>query len=510
MATISDVQFYLSLFVIWFVSTLAFRSLAKKRAKSNHASKVILPPSPPALPLIGHLYLLSSVLPKSFKTLALKYGPIMRLRIGSSNSVVVSNATIAREILKNNEMSFVSRPDFGASDFNMYKGSEFVNADYGSYWRFLKKICMTQLLSAPQVNRFADIRREETIKLLEIFDKCSKEKKACDIGVELMTMTNNIICRMAMSTRCSDNTNESQQIWEFVKGVLEIAPKFSLGEMLGPLGKLDLFGYGRRLNNLFKLFDGLVEGIMVEKERNFGMAERKDMMDIMLEVYRDKNAEEIFMAGTEAMSVSMQWTLAELINHPELYKKLREEINTVVGSSRLVEESDVPNLPYLQAVVKESLRLHPAAPLIFRKCGEDCKIHGYNITKNDRVIFNLYAIMSDPNEWEDPTAFVPERFLGGSTETIRDYNQQLLDTKGQSFNNIPFGTGRRGCPGASLSSAVMQAAIATFVQCFDWEVEGGGKIDMELGPGLSSGMAQPLVCYPVTHVLPMEVTGMVA
>lgn len=214
-----------------------------------------------------------------------------------------------------------------------------------------------------------------------------------------------------------------------------------------------------------------------------------------------ENAQELFMAGTETVSVALTWTLAELINHPKVFEKLRDEINTVVGSKRLLQESDVPKLPYLQAVVKESLRLHAPAPLIFRRCGEDCKINGYDILANERIAFNVYAIMRDPSSWDNPLEFLPERFMVESRDT---YDHYQMDIKGQNFNIFPFGSGRRGCPGASLALAVLHSAVGLLVQCFDIEVQGGGKINMEEGSGLSAGLAHPLMCYVTTHVNPLQ------
>ncbi|KAI8558947.1 hypothetical protein RHMOL_Rhmol04G0136000 [Rhododendron molle] len=390
------------------------------------------------------------------------------------------------------------------------------NAEYGTYWRFMKKLCMTELLSAPQINKFVDIRREEMMRLVGVLVESSSKRAAVDLGEELMIMTNNVICRMAMSTRCSSSADESKEIRSLVKGILDLAPKFSLGELLGPLGKLDLFGYGKKLKELMSQFDDLAERIMREHEERRESKEereRRDMMDILLEISGDGSAEvkitrkdiksflmELFMAGTETVSVALQWTLAELINHPEVYKKLRDEIRTVVGSDRLVEESDVPNLPYLQAVVKEGLRLHAPAPMIFRKAREDCKILGYDIPENSRIIFNVYAIMRDPNSWEEPTRFVPERFFVGSGTEKHYLNQ--VDIKGRTFNYLPFGSGRRGCPGSSLASTVNHLTVATLVQCFDWKIKGGDKFDMEEGSGLSSGVANPIVCYPITRFNP--------
>ncbi|XP_027068727.1 cytochrome P450 93A3 [Coffea arabica] len=514
MANFSNALFYGLLFFIWFAATTFFRYVLKQR--KNGSKPVRHPPSPPSLPIIGHLHLLGSIASKSFQTLANQYGPLIRLRIVSSTVVVVSNAAVAKEFLKNNEMNFVSRPQFGAADFNIYAGSEFVNAEYGPYWRFMKKLCMTELLSVPQVNRFVDIRRQEMMKLLEIIVSFSEEGKACNLGVELMTMTNNVVSRMAMSTRCTPALDESKLLWEFVKEILELAPKFALGELFGPIGKFDLFGYGKRVKALISKFDSLVEKIMVEHENelNSSNKERKDMMDILLEIHRDKTAEvklsrtdiksflmELFMAGTETVSVALTWTLAELINHPKVCQQLRDEITTVVGSKRLVQESDVPKLPYLQAVVKESLRLHAPAPLIFRRCGEDCKINGYDILANERIAFNVLAIMRDPSSWDNPLEFQPERFMVGSKGAYDDYQ---MDIKGQNFNIFPFGSGRRGCPGASLALAVAHSAVALLVQCFDFRVQGGEKINIEEGSGLSAGLAHPLMCYVTPHLNPLE------
>ncbi|KAL3534241.1 hypothetical protein ACH5RR_002702 [Cinchona calisaya] len=516
MIFISNIPFYFLLFSISFISILFIRCNAKKRSKSK-TPRIQHPPSPPSLPLIGHLHLLSPALSKSFHYLSTRYGPLMRLRFGSASTIVVSNATIAKEMLKNNEMNFVSRPHFGSSDYDIYDGCTFIFAEYGVYWRFMKKLCMTELLSMAQLNRFSDIRMQEMKKLIETLLKCSQEgnNKGCNLGLELLRMTNNVVCRMAMSTRCSERVDESKLVWEFVKGVEVLALKFSLGELLGPVNKLDLFGYGRRLKALLLGFDAMVEKIMVEHEKDIdtGKEKKKDIMGILLEIYRDEQAEvkltrkniksflmELFMAGTETTSAALQWTIAELINHPKVFNKLREEINGVVGT-RLVEESDVPNLPYLQAVVKESLRLHPTAALIFRKCVKDCKINGYDILANERTIFNLTAIMRDPNLWENPLDFIPERF---TTNLQENHDPYKIDFKGQDFKIFPFGSGRRGCPGTSFALTVIHGVVATLVQCFDFEVEGGGKLNMEERAGFSNGMVHPLICYPITHFNPFH------
>lgn len=212
-------------------------------------------------------------------------------------------------------------------------------------------------------------------------------------------------------------------------------------------------------------------------------------------------SQDILLAGTDTQSVAIQWAMAELINRPRVFHKLRQEIESIVGSTRMVKESDVPNLPYLQAVVKETLRLHTSAPLIVRECIQDCNINGYDIKAKTRVLINAFAIMQDPNTWEDPTEFIPERFLVNSVEKIVDH---VMEIKGQDFGYVPFGSGRRGCPGALLAYTVMQMTIGRLVQCFDWKVKDRKKVDMSVGPGFSAEMKTPFVCFTSIHFDPLE------
>ncbi|KAF5750682.1 hypothetical protein HS088_TW03G01021 [Tripterygium wilfordii] len=496
---------------IWFIVAFLVHFFIKKYLKSH--KRVDEPPSPLALPIIGHLHLIGSVLPKSFQTLAQVYGPLMKIRLGASTCVVVSNAAVAKEIFKTQELNFSSRPEFGSSEHFIYRGSRFVTAQYGDYWRFMKKLCMTRLLAVPQLDKFIDVREEEKIKLVESVMRCCKEGRPCDLSSELTTLTNNTICRMAMSTRCSGKCDEAQEIKELVHTCLMLAGKLSLGDVLGPLKVFDFSGTGKKLVGALTKYDQLVERIMKEHEdkaSNFSQGEKKDLMDILLETSRDPTAElklsrkdiksfllDLFFAGTDTSSSAMQWAMGELINNIKAFKKLREEINTVVGSKGLVKESDVQNLPYLRAVIRETLRLHPSAPLIIRECAEDCNVNGCLVKAKTRVLVNVYAVMRDPESYTNPDEFMPERFLESSNEKIGEHQMEF---KGQNFRYLPFGSGRRGCPGASLGMLIMHAAVGSLVQCFDWKVKEGEEVDLSPGSGFAAEMARPLVCYPIEHV----------
>ncbi|KAL4597975.1 hypothetical protein ACB092_11G027200, partial [Castanea dentata] len=438
-------------------------------------------PSPPALPIIGHLQLLGSILPKSFQTLARCYGPLI--------------ANVAKEIYKIHNLNFAYRPKFGSSDYSIYKGSSFIMAPYGDYWHFMKKLCMTRLLAVPQLSHTIDIHEEQVEKLVERITKFLREGKPRDLRGELTTLTNNVICIMVMSTRCLRSENEAVEILEI-----------SVGDVLGPLKILDFSRNNKRFVRVMEQFDRLLERIMKEHEAkvmNGGITDQKnDLMDILIETQRDPSAEvkisrqdiksfllDIFLVGTDTSSATMQWAMGELINKPQALNKLREEINEVVKPNRLVKESDIPNLPYLRVVIRETLRLHPLGPFIIRECAKDCKVNGsfvkgkscvlINVGKS-RVLINVYAMMRDLEKLDEKIS------------------EHQMEFKGQNFRYIPFGSGRRGCPGASLALLVMHTTIAALVQRFDWKVKGRENVDLSLGSGFGAEMEKPLVCYPIT------------
>ncbi|KAF5785812.1 putative 3,9-dihydroxypterocarpan 6A-monooxygenase [Helianthus annuus] len=203
----------------------------------------------------------------------------------------------------------------------------------------------------------------------------------------------------------------------------------------------------------------------------------------------------IFTAGTDTSALTIEWALAELINHPDIMKKATEEIDTKIGKNRLLEESDIPNLPYLQSIVKETLRLHGAAPLIPRKSTEDCVVAGYHIPAKTNIFVNIWALGREPNYWESPLEFRPERFL-----------ENQVDVRGQHFHMLPFGTGRRMCPGTSLALLMVQTTLGSMIQCFEWKAGKDGNltsVDMKEGTSLTLSRANPLLCVPVARLDPI-------
>ncbi|XP_038697128.1 cytochrome P450 93A3-like [Tripterygium wilfordii] len=498
----ADFEGYIVLFLVWLVSMIVVRAILNKIRTSNH-----LPPSPMALPIIGHLHLLGSLPHQALHKLSLRYGPLMHILLGSVPCLVVSSPEMAKEFLKTHENSFSDRPKTAAVDYLTYGSVDFSFAPYGPYWKFMKKICMSELLGGRTLELLLPVRREEIRRFLLFILKKANAGETVDVAAQLMRLTNNVVSRMLMSERCSDNEDEADGVRKLVQDVVELTGKFNLSDYIWFCKNLDLQGFGKRLKQVRDRFDLMVvriieEHILARKMRKSGGGEVRDLLDILLDISEDESSEmkltrenikafilDIFAAGTDTNANTTEWALAELINHPSIMEKAREEIDSVVGKTRLVEESDIPNLPYIQAIVKETLRLH-TSPFITRESTESCTINGYKIPARTQLFVNLWAVGRDPNHWENPLEFRPERFVGG--------NQ--LDVRGQHFHLLPFGSGRRGCPGISLALQMVHTTLAAMLQCFEWKID--GPVDMEEGPGITLPKAHPLVCVPVARLNP--------
>ncbi|KAM1096661.1 hypothetical protein TB1_013437 [Malus domestica] len=507
-----DFQGYIILFLVWLVSTVLVRiMLTKFRTKPR------LPPSPMALPILGHLHLLAPIPHQALHKLSNRYGSLIHLFLGSVPCVVASTPEMAKEFLKTHEGSFSNRPYISAVDYLTYGSADFSFAPYGPYWKFMKKLCMSELLGGRTLDQLLPVRREELASFVQLLLNKAKAAEPVDVGAELMTVTNNVISRMIMGQSCSSNEKEAAEIRKQVKAIAELTGKFNLSDFIWFCKNLDLQGFGKQLKEVRDRFDVMMERIIKEhqeerkkKEVGEGGGDAvKDLLDILLDIAEDETSEfrltrenikafilDIFSAGTDTSAITTEWALAELINHPDVMQKARQEIDTIIGTNRLVQESDIANLPYLQAIVKETLRLHPTGPLIVRESSEFCTIGGYDIPAKTRLFVNVWAINRDPNHWEKPLEFEPERFV-----TEEGSGKSQLDVRGQHFHLLPFGSGRRGCPGTSLAMQVVQTTLAAMVQCFEWKVE--GTVDMEEAAGLTLPRAHPLVCVPVARFNPV-------
>lgn len=177
--------------------------------------------------------------------------------------------------------------------------------------------------------------------------------------------------------------------------------------------------------------------------------------------------QDLIAGGTESSAVTVEWAMSELLKQPHIFEKATEELDQVIGNDRWVDEKDIPNLPYIEAIVKETMRMHPVAPMLVpRLSREDSTIDGYDIPAGTRILVNVWTIGRDPTIWEAPNEFKPERFIG-----------KAIDVKGNNFELLPFGAGRRMCPGYSLGLKVIQVSLANLLHGFKWKLPHGMKAE---------------------------------
>ena len=248
----ADLHEYIILFLIWLVSTVVIRALfAKTRTKLR------LPPSPFALPIIGHLHLLSPIPHQSFHKISNRFGPLIHLYLGSNPCVVASSPEMAKEFLKTQETSFLERPHLAAVDYLSYPSGNFIFAKFGPYWKFIRKLCMSRLLGGQMLGQLAPIRRDEIKRFLNVVLKKANQRERFDVGGELGRLTNNIISRMTMRKRCSDDDEDAEVFMRLVKETSEVLGRFNLSDTIWFCKSLDLQGFRRICKGIHDKFDAI-------------------------------------------------------------------------------------------------------------------------------------------------------------------------------------------------------------------------------------------------------------
>nr|AGA17936.1 flavone synthase II [Dahlia pinnata] len=469
-----------------------------------------LPPSPPSLPIIGHLHHLGPLIHQSFNRLSARYGPLIHLRPGSVSCVVADAPDLAQELLQKNDLAFANRKHTLAIDHVTY-GVAFAFAPYGPYWRFIKKLSTVELLGIQNLGHFLPIRTQEIHGLLLTLTEKSKQNESVNMTNELLKLSNNIICQMMMGIRCSGNKTEAEEAKNLVREVTTIFGEFNVSDFIWFCKKLDLQGFKKRYEDIRTRYDALLERIIFAREEmrkeGKGMEDGKgkDFLDMLLDVLEDDKAEikitrnhikalilDFVTAGTDTTAVIIEWTLVELIKNPMVMEKAKQELDEVVGNTRLVEESDAPKLPYIQAIIKEAFRLHPPIPMIIRKSNENVSVKsGYEIPAGSILFVNNWSIGRNPKYWENPLEFKPDRFL---KEGVL---KPSLDIRGQNFQILPFGTGRRSCPGINMAMRQLPVVVAILIQCLEWTVNDKQVLNMDERGGLTTPRATDLVCFPL-------------
>ncbi|KAJ0025969.1 hypothetical protein Pint_08881 [Pistacia integerrima] len=483
-----------------------------RRVQKNSSNNVAVPEPGGARPLIGHLHLLGGPKPAhiTLGNMADKYGPIFMIKMGMHRALIVSNWEIAKECFTTKDKVFCNRPKSLASEILGYNCAMIGLSPYGPYWRQIRKIATLEILSNHRLEMLKHIRESEVkASVKEVYDLWMKNKKN-KVLVEMKRwfgkVTLNVVLRMVVGKSFVEGTTkeeseENERSREALRKFFELTGAFPLADALPFMRWADLGGHEKAMKKTAKELDEVVEGWLREHKQKRSISEVKgenDFMYMMLSLLDEAqelpsyDADTInkatclamILGGTDTTTVTLTWAVALLLNNRHVLEKAQNELDTHVGRERLVQESDMRNLVYFQSILKETLRLYPAAPLsVPHESLEDCSIGGYHVPARTRLFVNLSKLHRDPKVWCNPCEFQPERFL----TTHKD-----CDVRGQNFELLPFGSGRRVCPGISFALQVMQLTLAHLLQGFEFATPGNEPIDMVEGIGLTNLKATPL------------------
>ncbi|CAI9108306.1 OLC1v1007876C1 [Oldenlandia corymbosa var. corymbosa] len=498
----------LFLTIFFFIMLLTLGSNFRKR--KSQTPKLL--PGPRKLPLIGNLHQLVGRVPHRVLTdMARKYGPIMHIQLGEVSTVLVSSPEMAKQVMQTHDINFATRPPIMATEIMAYNTSSITFAPYGDYWRRLRKMCASELLSQSRVQSFRHLREEETSNLIRWI--------ASNEG-SVINLTEKINSSIYASASRAAFGNKSPKLETFIHTVVEfvkLASGFNIGDAYPSIKFLHVIsGMKSKLMKHLKVTDSILQAILNEHKVSglFAKTENpdqahKDFVDVLLQYHEDENAEfsmtndnikavllDAFIAGGGTSAKTLNWAMTELVRNPRIMEKARNEVREVFKNKGRVDETCFDQLKYLKLVIKETLRLHPPGPLLLpRISNEKCIINGYEIPAKTKLLVNAFAINRHPSYWEDAETFYPERFLGSP-----------INYKGKHFEYIPFGAGRRMCPGILLGLVNVEHLLAKFLYHVDWKLPNGMKpedMDMTEAFGLALTRKDDLYLIPMVKNPPV-------
>ncbi|PHT98285.1 hypothetical protein BC332_32805 [Capsicum chinense] len=497
------------------------------------------------LPVIGHLLQFSVTdnipLHRKLSSLADKYGPIFTFRLGIPRVLVVSSYDAVKDCLNINDKVFAARPGSLVGEYIGYSNAMLFFASYGDYWRKIRKIVIKGVLSSSRLEKLRDVRVSEVkTSITELYilfpitgDRLPFSGENLDFPMTggdfqvkvnitnwIEKLTLSLIVKMIAGKsygRVEKGGNKEEEVERFKKALKDFVyftMEFVLWDAFPiPLFKwIDFQGHVKFMKRTFKDIDCVLQNWLDEhvKKResvDFVDGNEEDFIDVMLSMISNEDfvdgysrettikatALSMVVDASDTTAVHLNWVMATLLNHRDAMKKVQEELDTNVGRNRWVEESDIRDLVYFQAVVKETLRLYPPAPLLgAHESVEDCIVQGYHIPKGTRLWVNTMKLHRDPKIWSNPDTFDPERFLT---------SQAGVDVRGQQYEFIPFGSGRRSCPGITYATQVTHLAIAHLLQGFDFSTPSDDPLDMKEGVGITMRKVDPIEVF-ITPRLP--------
>nr|WAU86961.1 birch protein [Betula platyphylla] len=401
-----------------------------------------LPPGPKPFPIIGNILELVGNQPHlALSKLSKTYGPLMTLKLGSITSIVISSPDLAKEALQKHDQVFSSRtiPDSNRA-LNHHKFS-MGWLPTSARWRSLRKVSVTQIFAPQRLDSTQSIRRKKVQELLDHVKENCNSGQAVDIGRAAFTTILNTISDTFFSTESAQYcSNASQELRDLIVGITEEAGRPNIADYFPALRFVDPQGARRRMTiynrNFFRILDGIINERLQLRASSKGSKASSDVLDSLLDLTEEDNSElscddikhlllDLYVAAIDTTSSTVEWAMAELLHNPEKMAKARKELEEVFGKDGVVQESDISKSPYLQAVVKETFRLHPPAPfLVPHKAEIDVEMCGFTVPNNAQILVNVWAMGRDSSIWPNPDLFLPESFkrdpvgLGGEGKRV--------------------------------------------------------------------------------------------
>ncbi|XP_047953166.1 carnosic acid synthase-like [Salvia hispanica] len=468
-----------SLFLVFSLAFIAAWALGLLSRRGHGGN---LPPGPRPLPIVGNIFQLRGNPLKSLADLAKTYGPLMSLRFGTQLVVIVSSPEVAMEVLHKQGHTFSSRSLPAAVNIYGFNKALWTMMPADSApWKRFRKMGKEKLFSNEALHQTEWQRQETLQRLAKHVRGFSERGEVMNVGAATFTTMTDLVLSTLFSIHLTDYTSPDSAMTKDFKANVNAFSRYigipNVSDFFPVLAPLDLQGIRRKIGyHLKKLLDFVDDKVDKRKVERMDSDYRKknDFLDTLLDLADGAEYEltkeeislllaDLIIAGTETSGAMAEWTMVELLLHPDKMAKVKAELKSVLRDKSIAEASDIAKLPYLQATVNEAFRYHPPSPLVGpREAREVTKVNGYTIPKKTRVLVNFWAITKDPRIWKNPEVFEPERFLGTD-----------IDFEGQHFQLIPFGSGIRICPGLPLASRMLFCMVATLCHNFDWELPGG-------------------------------------
>ncbi|XP_050364008.1 cytochrome P450 CYP82D47-like [Argentina anserina] len=507
-------EFLSHLLAITGILVLLFLFLWRVRFQKHKIKGLTMSPEPyGALPIIGHLHQVGGQNPlhRTLATMADKYGPIFTIWLGRHRTLVINNYEAVKECFTTNDRVFATRPASAMGKHLGFNYAVFALSPYGKYWRDIRKLVVRELLSSPRLETLKHVHISEVDAFVKgLYSLC--KNKGHDAASKVMIseliehLTLNVITKIIagkkyFGSESDEFGEEEKRIRNTIKDFMHTAGRPVLSDVIRFPESIDFTGQLKRMKNIGRQLDSLttswVEEHHTKKQKSDLSNQEQDFIDVLLAEIENgsmaghtkdtiikSTAITLVFAGSETTATSLTWILSLLLNNRHTLKIAQEELDQRVGRKRWVADTDIKNLVYLQAIVKEALRLYPPSPLALpHEAMEDCKVGGFHIPKGTHLYVNIWKLHRNPSVWPNPEVFSPERFLTSHAG---------VDASGHHFEFIPFGSGRRVCPGITFAFQVVHLTVARLIQGFELATPLDKPVDMTEGFGISMPRATDL------------------